>query len=112
MKVTSFSVQGDHAQAQVEFTPKNAPPQGAGMQVAYSLQKQNALRGVVQEDSEAAASSAGQSQCSIRPRAKVRTQMKLRHRRIQCRTFAISFPEMEMETRAGIPMLFLRDMLP
>ncbi len=53
MKVTSFSVQGDHAQAQVEFTPKNAPPQGAGMQVAYSLQKQNGAW--VVQNSEASA---------------------------------------------------------
>ncbi len=41
MNITSFSVQGDQAQAQVEFKPKTGAPQGAGMQVSYSLAKQN-----------------------------------------------------------------------
>jgi len=41
MNVTSFSIQGNQAQAQVKFTPKNSPPQGPGMEVAYTLQKQN-----------------------------------------------------------------------
>jgi hypothetical protein len=41
MDITSFSVQGNQAQAQVEFKPKTGAPQGAGMQVAYSLEKQN-----------------------------------------------------------------------
>jgi hypothetical protein len=43
MNVTSYSVQGNQAQAQVEFKPKTGAPQGAGMQVAYSLEKQNGL---------------------------------------------------------------------
>ena len=43
MNITSFSVQGNQAQAQVEFKPKTGAPQGAGMQVAYSLEKQNGL---------------------------------------------------------------------
>jgi hypothetical protein len=43
MSVTSFTVQGNQAQAQVEFKPKTGAPQGAGMQVAYSLEKQNGL---------------------------------------------------------------------
>jgi hypothetical protein len=43
MNVTSVSIQGNQAQAQVEFKPKTGTPQGAGMQVAYSLQKQNGL---------------------------------------------------------------------
>jgi hypothetical protein len=43
MNITSVSVQGNQAQAQVEFKPKTGAPQGAGMQVAYSLQKQNGL---------------------------------------------------------------------
>jgi hypothetical protein len=43
MNVTSFSVQGNQAQAQVEFKPKTGAPQGAGMQIAYSLEKQNGL---------------------------------------------------------------------
>jgi hypothetical protein len=41
MNVTSVSIQGDQAQAQVEFKPKGGAPQGTGMQVAYVLQKQN-----------------------------------------------------------------------
>ena len=41
MNVTNVSVQGNQAQAQVEFKPKTGGPPGAGMQVAYSLQKQN-----------------------------------------------------------------------
>jgi len=41
MDITSVSVQGNQAQAQVEFKPKTGAPNGAGMQVAYSLQKQN-----------------------------------------------------------------------
>jgi hypothetical protein len=41
MNITSFSVRGNQAQAQVEFKPKTGAPQGAGMQVAYSLEKQN-----------------------------------------------------------------------
>jgi hypothetical protein len=41
MNITNVSVQGDQAQAQVEFKPKSGGPPGAGMQVAYSLQKQN-----------------------------------------------------------------------
>jgi hypothetical protein len=41
MNVTNVSVQGNEAQAQVEFKPKSGGPPGAGMQVSYSLQKQN-----------------------------------------------------------------------
>ena len=41
MNITSVSVQGNQAQAQVEFRPKSGAPQGAGMQVSYSLAKQN-----------------------------------------------------------------------
>ncbi len=41
MTVTNFSIQGNQAEAQVEFRPKTGGPQGAGMQVAYSLEKQN-----------------------------------------------------------------------
>ena len=43
MNVTKVSVQGNVAEAQVEFKPKTGAPQGAGMQVSYSLQKQNGL---------------------------------------------------------------------
>jgi len=41
MNITNISVQGDQAQAQVEFKPKSGGPPGAGMQVSYALQKQN-----------------------------------------------------------------------
>jgi hypothetical protein len=41
MNITNISIQGDQAQAQVEFRPKTGAPQGAGMQVAYSLAKQD-----------------------------------------------------------------------
>lgn len=41
MNITNVSIQGNQAQAQVEFRPKSGGPQGALMQVAYSLQKQN-----------------------------------------------------------------------
>jgi hypothetical protein len=41
MNIASVSIQGNQAQAQVEFKPKSGGPPGAGMQVAYSLEKQN-----------------------------------------------------------------------
>jgi hypothetical protein len=43
MNITNVSIQGNKAQAQVEFRPKTGAPQGAGMQVAYSLEKQDGL---------------------------------------------------------------------
>ena len=43
MTVNTFSIQGDKATAQVEFRPKNGPPQGGGMQVNYNLEKQNGI---------------------------------------------------------------------
>ena len=43
MNITSVSIQGNQAQAQVEFKPKTGGPPGAGMQVSYTLQKQNGL---------------------------------------------------------------------
>ena|ERR1700722_11329321 len=43
MNITNVSIQGDKAQAQVEFKPKTGAPQGVGMQVAYSLEKQNGV---------------------------------------------------------------------
>lgn len=43
MTVNNFSVQGNTAQAQVEFRPKTGAPGGAGMQVNYTLQKQNGM---------------------------------------------------------------------
>jgi len=41
MSITNVSVQGNQAQAQVEFRPKTGAPPGAGMQVAYTLAKQD-----------------------------------------------------------------------
>lgn len=41
MNIQNVSIQGNQAQAQVEFRPKTGAPQGAGMQVAYQLQKQD-----------------------------------------------------------------------
>ena len=41
MDIKNVSVQGNQAQAQVEFKPKTGAPEGAGMEVAYSLVKQN-----------------------------------------------------------------------
>jgi len=43
MIVNKFSIQGDTAQASVEFRPKNGAPAGAGMQVNYTLQKLNGV---------------------------------------------------------------------
>ena len=43
MTVNSFSVQGNQAQAQVEFRPKTGAPAGAGMQINYTLEKQNGI---------------------------------------------------------------------
>lgn len=41
MNVTNYSVQGNQAQAQVEFRPKGSGPQAAAMQISYTLAKQN-----------------------------------------------------------------------
>lgn len=41
VNVLNVSMQGNDAQAQVEFKPKSGGPPGAGMQVSYTLQKQN-----------------------------------------------------------------------
>ena len=43
MTVNSFSINGNQAQASVEFRPKTGAPQGAGMQVNYNLAKQNGV---------------------------------------------------------------------
>lgn len=43
MEVLNISIQGNQAQAQVEFRPKTGAPAGAGMQVSYSLAKQNGV---------------------------------------------------------------------
>jgi hypothetical protein len=40
MSIQNVSIQGNQARAQVEFRPKTGAPQGAGMQVSYSLVKQ------------------------------------------------------------------------
>ena len=63
MNVTSQSVNGDTAQAQVEFTPKTGAPAGATMRVSYSLEKRgnqwvvvktNALGGAIDHPSPGA----------------------------------------------------------
>ncbi len=41
MNIQNLSVQGNQAEAQVEFRPKTGAPQGAGMQVSYKLEKQD-----------------------------------------------------------------------
>ncbi|MBZ5662484.1 MAG: hypothetical protein LAO08_18940 [Acidobacteriia bacterium] len=43
MIVNSFSIQGNQAQAAVEFRPKTGAPAGAGMQINYTLEKQNGV---------------------------------------------------------------------
>lgn len=43
MTVNNISVQGNQAQAQVEFRPKTGAPGGAGMQINYNLLKQNGI---------------------------------------------------------------------
>ena len=39
MNIQNFAIQGDQAQAQVEFRPKTGAPQGATMQVSYKLER-------------------------------------------------------------------------
>ena len=41
IRVKNIDIQGNQAQAQVEFLPKTGAPSGAGMQVSYALLKQN-----------------------------------------------------------------------
>jgi hypothetical protein len=41
MNIKSASVNGNQAHAEVEFRPKTGAPQGAGMQVAYNLEKRD-----------------------------------------------------------------------
>ncbi|HME11782.1 MAG TPA: hypothetical protein VKF79_02895 [Candidatus Acidoferrum sp.] len=40
MNVTNVAINGNSAQAQVEYLPKTGAPPGAGMRVSYSLEKQ------------------------------------------------------------------------
>ncbi len=47
MNVTNVTIQDNKAQAQVDFHPKGGAPGGTGMQVAYSLEKQNGKWAVV-----------------------------------------------------------------
>lgn len=42
MDVNEVAIQGGHAHARVTFRPKGGPPAGAGMQVAYQLEKRDA----------------------------------------------------------------------
>jgi hypothetical protein len=41
MEIHSVTVDGNQAHAEVEFKPKGSGPQGAGMQVAYNLEKRD-----------------------------------------------------------------------
>ncbi len=43
MNITNVSIQGNEAQAQVEFRPKTGAEDGGEMQVSYSLEKQNGV---------------------------------------------------------------------
>ena len=50
MDVNSVSIEGNQARAQVTFRPKNGAPGGAGMQVAYRLEKRDAAWVVVKTE--------------------------------------------------------------
>jgi hypothetical protein len=39
MKVTNVSLNGNTAEARVEYSPKNGAPAGAAMKVSYTLEK-------------------------------------------------------------------------
>src|SRR5258706_4364391 len=41
MDIRTVSINGNQAHAEVEFRPKTGAPQGAGMQVAYNLEKRD-----------------------------------------------------------------------
>jgi len=43
MDIRSVSINGNQAHAEVEFRPKTGAPQGAGMQVAYNLEKRDGV---------------------------------------------------------------------
>jgi hypothetical protein len=51
LEVTSVSVQGTQAHALVTIRPKSSGPPGAGMQVAYLLEKQGSAWSVVKTES-------------------------------------------------------------
>lgn len=51
MNVTKVTINGNQAEAQVEFVPKSGAPPGAGMQVSYSLEKRDGQWVVVKRDS-------------------------------------------------------------
>jgi len=50
MTVTNVNIQGNQATAMAEFRPKSGAPAGAGMQVSYSLEKQNGEWVVVKKE--------------------------------------------------------------
>jgi hypothetical protein len=50
MDVNNISIQGTQARAQVTFRPKTGAPPGAGMQVAYQLEKRDSGWVVVKTD--------------------------------------------------------------
>lgn len=51
IRFTNISVNGDAAQAQVEFAPKTGGASGAGMRVSYSLEKRDGQWVVVKTNS-------------------------------------------------------------
>jgi hypothetical protein len=51
MKITNVAVNGNTAQAQVEYMPKTGAPPGAAMRVSYSLEKRDEQWVVVKTDS-------------------------------------------------------------
>ena len=51
MNVRKVTINGDQADAEVEFVPKSGAPPGAGMQVSYSLEKRSGQWVVVKRNS-------------------------------------------------------------
>jgi hypothetical protein len=51
MRITNVTVDGNTAQAQVEYVPKTGAPVGAAMRVSYSLEKRDEQWVVVKADS-------------------------------------------------------------
>ena len=50
LDINTVSIQGNHASVQVTFRPKTGAPAGAGMQVAYELEKRDSNWVVVKTD--------------------------------------------------------------
>ena len=85
MSIQNVSIQGNQAQAQVEFRPKTGAPQGAGMQVSYSLAKQDG-KWVVQNSTPAG----GMIEHPAPGRGKILIRGRPRRRRPLCLISGIS----------------------